>query len=72
MCHVGISLPPDVRLNERPSRAPNCCPFKLVKVNNDIYVYSFYPRTIALCGTVSEGPSQKHILAHFSNHKTGS
>ena len=44
MSHVGISLPPDVIH----TRAPNCCPFKLVKVNNDIYNYSFYLRTIAL------------------------
>ena len=41
MCHVGISLPPDIILNERPSRAPNCCPFQLVKVNNNIYKYYF-------------------------------
>ena len=48
MGHVGISLPPDAILNERRSRAPNCCPFREVKVYNDIYKYSFYPRTIAL------------------------
>ena len=53
MCYVGISLPPDVILNERPSRAPNCCPFKLVKVNNHIYNYSFYPRTIALWNNIT-------------------
>ena len=47
MGHVGISRPPDVISNERPSRAPNWCPLKQVKVNNDIYKYSFYPRTIA-------------------------
>ena len=47
MGHVGISLPPDVIPNERPLRAPNCCPLKQVKVNNDIYKYSFYPRAIA-------------------------
>ena len=33
-------------------RAPNCCPFKLLKVNNDIYKYSFYPRTIALWNNI--------------------
>ena len=49
MGHVGISLPPDVIPNERPSRAPNCRPFKHeVKVSNDMYKYSFYPKTIAL------------------------
>ena len=42
MGHVGISLPSDVTPNERPSRAPNCRPFKQLKVNNDIYKYSFY------------------------------
>ena len=52
MGHVGISLPPDVIPNERPSRAPNCCPLKQVKVNNDIYKYSFYPRTIALWNNI--------------------
>ena len=52
MGHVGISLPPDVIPNERPSRAPNCRPFKQVKVNNDIYKYSFYPRTIALWNNI--------------------
>ena len=52
MGHVGISLPPDVISNERSSRAPNCCPFKQVKVNNDIYKYSFYPRTIALWNNI--------------------
>ena len=52
MGHVGISLPPDVIPNERPTRAPNCCPLKQVKVNNDIYKYSFYPRTIALSNNI--------------------
>ena len=54
MGHVGISLPPDVIPNERPSRAPNCCPLKQVKVklNNDIYKYSFYLRTIALWNNI--------------------
>ena len=51
MGHVGISLPPDVIPNERPLSAPNCCP-KQVKVNNDIYKYSFYPRTIALWNNI--------------------
>ena len=36
MGDVGISLPPDIIPNERPSRAPNCRPFKQVKVKNDI------------------------------------
>ena len=52
MGHVGISLPPHVILNERPSRAPNSRPFKQVKVNNDIYKYSFYLRTIALWNNI--------------------
>ena len=46
MGHVGISIPPDVTPNERPSRATNWRHFKQVKVNNDIYKYSFYPRTL--------------------------
>ena len=52
MGHVGISLPPDVIPNERLLRAPNCWPLKQVKVNNDIYKYSFYPRTIALWNNI--------------------
>ena len=52
MGHVGISLPSDVILNERPPRAPSCCPFKQVKVNNDIYKYSFHPRTIGLWNNI--------------------
>ena len=52
MGHVGIPFPPDVIPNERPSRAPNCRPFKQVKVNNDVYKYSFYPRTIALWNNI--------------------
>ena len=53
MGHVGISLPSDVTRNERPSRAPNCRPFKQLKVNNDIYKYSFYPRTVVLWNNIS-------------------
>ena len=53
MGHVGISLPSDVTPNERPSRAPNCRPFKQLKVNNDIYKYSFYPRTVVLWNNIS-------------------
>ena len=53
MGHVGISLPSDVTPNERPSRAPNCRPFKQLKVNNDIYKYSFYPRTVFLWNNIS-------------------
>ena len=55
MGHVGISLPSDVTPNERPSRAPNCRPFKQLKVNNDIYIYkySFYPRTVVLGNNIS-------------------
>ena len=48
MGYVGLPLPPYVIPNERSSRAPNCRHFKQVKVNNDIYKYSFYPRTTAL------------------------
>ena len=48
MGHVGISFPSDVIPNTRPSRAPNCRPYKHLKVNNDIYKFSFYPRTIVL------------------------
>ena len=53
MGHVGISLPSDVTPNERPLRAPNCRPFKQLKVNNDIYKYSFYPRTVVLWNNIS-------------------
>ena len=53
MGHVGISLPSDVTPNERPSRAPNCRPFKQLKVNNDIYKNSFYPRTVVLWNNIS-------------------
>ena len=52
MGHVGISLPNDVIPNGRPLRAPDCCPLKQVKVKNDIYKYSFYPRTIALWNNI--------------------
>ena len=52
MGHVGIPFPLDVTPNERPSRPPNCLPFKQVKVNNDIYKCSFYPRTIALWSNI--------------------
>ena len=53
MGHVGISLPSDVTPNERPSRAPNCRPFKQLKVNNDKYKNSFYPRTVVLWNNIS-------------------
>ena len=53
MGHVGISLPSDVTPNERPSRAPNCHPFKQLKVNNDKYKNSFYPRTVVLWNNIS-------------------
>ena len=48
MGHVGISFPSDVIPNTRPLQAPNCHPYKHLKVNNDIYKFSFYPRTIVL------------------------
>ena len=53
MGHIGISLPSDVTPNERPSRAPNCRPFKQLKVNNDKYKNSFYPRTVVLWNNIS-------------------
>ena len=52
MDHVDISLPPDVMLDESPSRTPNYRPFKVVEVNNDISTYSFYPRTTALLNNI--------------------
>ena len=52
LVYLGLGLDDDVMLDERPSRAPNCCPFKQVKVNNDVYKYSFYPRTIALWNNI--------------------
>ena len=53
MGHIGISLPSDVTPNERPSRAPNCRPFKQLKVNSDKYKNSFYPRTVVLWNNIS-------------------
>ena len=38
MGHVGISFPPD--------SPPDSRPFQQISVPNDVYKYSFYPRTI--------------------------
>ena len=50
--HVGISFPSDVQPNHRPLRTPNYCPYKQVKVNNDTYKFSFFPRTIPLWNNI--------------------
>ena len=64
MGHVGISLPSDVR----PSRAPNCRPFKQLKVNNYIYKYSFYPRTVVLWNNISLSSSNIVNIAIFRSN----
>jgi len=46
MGHVGISFPPEVHEIKRATRLPNSRPFQQMSVLNDVYKYSFYPRTI--------------------------
>lgn len=46
--HVGICFPPEVRPNTRATRLPNTCPFKQISVSNNVYKFSFYPRTITI------------------------
>ena len=44
--HVGISFPPEVQEIERATRSPNSHPFQQISILNNVYKYSFYPRTI--------------------------
>ena len=46
MGHVGISFPPEVHEIKRATRLPNSRPFQQISVLNNVYKYSFYPRTI--------------------------
>ena len=72
MGHVGISLPSDVTPNERPSRAPNCRPFKQLKVNNDKYKNSFYPRTVVLWNNISLSSSNTVNIDIFRSNALSS
>ena len=49
---VGISLPPEISLNKRASRSPNCAPFHQLATMNDVYKFSFCLRTIRTCNSV--------------------
>lgn len=46
MGHVGISFPPEVHEITRATRLLNSRPFQQIRVSNDVYKFSFYPRTI--------------------------
>ena len=46
MGHVGISFPPEVHEIKRATRLPNSRPFQQISVLNNVFKYSFYPRTI--------------------------
>ena len=43
---VDSSFPPEVHEIKRATRLPNSRPFQQISVLNDVYKYSFYPRTI--------------------------
>ena len=43
---VGIKFPDEVVTLNRSFRLPNCYPYRQLQCHNDIYKYSFYPRTI--------------------------
>ena len=44
--HVVISFPPEVHEITRATRLLNSRPFQQIRVSNDVYKFSFYPRTI--------------------------
>ena len=46
MGHVGVSFPPEVHEKTRATRSLNSRPFQQIRVLNDVYKFSFYPRTI--------------------------
>ena len=51
VCHfhqgyVDMNLPHEVHPIVRKSRLPNYQPFRQISCNNDIFKFSFYPRTI--------------------------
>ena len=46
--HVVICFPPEVRPITRATRLPNTRPFKQISVSNNVYKFSFYPRTITI------------------------
>ena len=46
MGHVGISFPPEIHEKTRATRSLNSRPFQQIRVFNDVYKFSFYPRTI--------------------------
>ena len=41
---VGISFPPEVHEKTRSTRSLNSRPFQQIRVSNDVYKFSFYPR----------------------------
>ena len=44
--YVDMNLPHEVHPIVRKSRLPNYQPFRQISCNNDIFKFSFYPRTI--------------------------
>ena len=46
MGYIGISFPPELHEITRATRLSNSRPFKQISVSNNVYKYSFYPRTI--------------------------
>ena len=46
--HVGICFPPEVRPITPGTIKPNTRPFKHISVSNNVYKFSFYPRTITI------------------------
>ena len=65
MGHVGISFPPEVHEITRATRLLNSRPFQQIRVSNDVYKFSFYPRTILV--TWNNLPIYEDV--HLSNFK---
>jgi hypothetical protein len=64
--HVGIQLPDEIIELNRKSRLPNSYPYRQLQCNNDVYKYSFNPRTIVTWNNLHL-PLLPNSIEHFKN-----